>query len=306
MFEHLLQSAQDLWAQLGGATMIALRITLIAIAAWVIVGVAHRAIRTFRERLSARMDDREAVKRAETLGRAARYLVSVVVTLITAILILSELGVSIAPILGAAGVVGLAIGFGAQSLVKDYFAGFFILLENQIRQGDVVKLGDHAGGVEEITLRYVRLRDYDGNVHFVPNGSITTVVNMTRGFANAVMDVGVAYREDVDEVMAVVKQVGAELRADPDFAPRILGDLEMAGVERLDDSAVVLRCRLRCAPSEQWGVKREFLRRVKRAFDTRGIEIPYPHLTLYPGVGKDGDAPAFALNSPRPGTAGTH
>ncbi len=127
------------------------------------------------------MDDREAVKRAETLGRVFRYLVAVVVSLMAGMLVLSEIGVSAAPILGAAGVVGLGVGFGAQSLVKDFFTGFFLLLQNQIRQGDVVKLGEHAGCVEEVTLRYVQLRDYDGNVHFVPNGTITTAVNMARG-----------------------------------------------------------------------------------------------------------------------------
>jgi small conductance mechanosensitive channel len=210
-------------------------------------------------------------------------------------LVLAELGVSVAPILGAAGVVGLAVGFGAQSLVKDYFTGFFILLENQIRQGDVVKLGDHAGLVEEITLRFVRLRDYEGNVHFIPNGEVKTVVNMSRGFAQSVIDVGIAYREDTDEAMQVMREVGAKMRADPAFAARLLDDLEIAGVERWDDSAVILRCRFRCAPLEQWSVRREFLRRLKHAFDAKGIEIPFPHVTVYAGQDKQGKAPALPL-----------
>jgi len=294
--EKLVEQLERLGASpFGGAALTALRILLIAIAAWVLIAVLQRAIRVVRSRIASRFDDAEAVKRAETLGRVFRYIVAIVVGAIAVMLILSELGISVAPILGAAGVVGLAVGFGAQSLVKDFFTGFFILFENQIRKGDVVKVADHSGLVEEVTLRYVRLRDYDGNVHFVPNGIITSVVNMSRGFAQSVIDVGIAYRESIDEAIAVMRDVGSELRNDPAFAARILDDLEIAGVDRWDDSAVVLRCRFKVAPLEQWGVRREFLRRLKNEFDVRGIEIPYPHLTLYAGVSKDGSAPAFSV-----------
>jgi small conductance mechanosensitive channel len=284
-------------ANWNAGALTALRVVLIAAAAWIALAVLHRLTRLFRERLTARMEDREQIKRAETLGRAFRYAVSVIVSLMAAMLVLAELGVSVAPILGAAGVVGIAVGFGAQSLVKDYFTGFFILLENQMRQGDVVRIADRSGLVETITLRYVRLRDYEGNVHYVPNSLITTVSNMSRGFAQAVLDVGIAYREDIDEAFAVMREVAAGLRADPAFGPRILEDLEVAGVERWDDSAVVLRARLRTAPLEQWAVRREFLWRLKKAFDARRIEIPYPHLTIYAGEGKDGAAPAFQVLS---------
>jgi small conductance mechanosensitive channel len=285
---------------MGGAATTTLRIVGILVICWIGIVVLQRAIRAFRVRLASRLDDREAVKRAETLGRVFRYLAAVVVTLVGGMLVLAELGISVAPILGAAGVVGLAVGFGAQSLVKDYFTGFFLLLENQIRQGDVVKLGDHAGFVEEVTLRFVQLRDYDGYVHFVPNGQIDTVVNLSRGYAQAVMDIGVAYREDTDAVVAVMKQVGATLRDDESFALRILGDLDVAGVERWDDSAVVIRCRFKCAPLEQWGVRREYLRRLKQAFDEHGIEIPFPHLTVYAGQDKQGQAPELPLRVVRP------
>jgi small-conductance mechanosensitive channel len=295
MNPNLTNILDQLWARLGGAGATALRITLILLLAWLAILVLQRAIRSFRVRIAARLDDREAVKRAETLGRVFRYLAAVVVSLIAGMLVLGELGVSVAPILGAAGVVGLAVGFGAQSLVKDYFTGFFLLLENQIRQGDVVNLGDHGGLVEEVTLRHVRLRDYDGHVHFVPNGQIDTVVNLSRGFAYAVIDVGVAYREDVDDVMRVMREVGASLQGDAPFVARILAPLEVAGVERWDDSAVVLRCRFKCAPLEQWGVRREYLRRLKQAFDAQGIEIPFPHLTVYAGENRNGEAPALPL-----------
>ena len=296
MNESWLDATTRLWAGMGGAALSTLRIVIIVGVAWVAIAAAQRVIRTFRIRIASRFDDRESVQRAETLGRVFRYLAAVVISLIAGMLVLGEIGISVAPILGAAGVAGLAVGFGAQSLVKDYFTGFFLLLENQIRQGDVVKLGDHAGQVEVVTLRFVQLRDYDGNVHFVPNGQITSVINMTRGFSNAVIDAGVAYREDIDEVIAVMQEVGAGLRADPAFASRLLADLEVAGVERWEASAVVIRCRFKCVALEQWTVKREFLRRLKLAFDERGIEIPFPHLTVYAGQDKLGQSPSLPLS----------
>jgi moderate conductance mechanosensitive channel len=290
-----LDTARQLWGSMGGAASTALRIVVILAAAWVLIGVLQRAIRAFRIRIANRFDDREAVKRAETLGRVFRYVTAVVVSLIAGMLILGEIGISVAPILGAAGVVGLAVGFGAQSLVKDYFTGFFILLENQIREGDVVKLDGHSGLVEVVTLRFVQLRDYDGNVHFVPNGSITTVINMSRGYAQAVIDVGVAYRENTDAVVKVMRDVGRAMRADDAFAKRILDDLEVAGVERWDDSAVVIRCRFKVVPLEQWAVRREYLRRLKIAFDDLGIEIPFPQMALHvPALRPEDAGPAKA------------
>lgn len=293
----LVESVARFWSGLNVGTAAALRIALILAMAWLLMRVLHKATHLFRDRVAARVDDRETVKRIETLARVGRYLAGVLVALLAGTLVLSELGISVAPILGAAGVVGLAVGFGTQSLVKDYFTGLFLLLENQIREGDVVKLGEHAGLVEVVTLRYVQLRDYDGNVHFVPSGEISTVVNFSRGHAYAVMDIGVSYREDVDVVMDVMRDTGARMRADPAFEPLILEPLEIAGVERWDDSAVIIRCRFKCAPLQQWTVRRECLRRLKRAFDERGIEIPFPHLTLYAGRDKDGQAPAWPVRA---------
>jgi len=279
------------WATVGGAATSALRITLVVTIAWVARRALTQAIALFRDRVAGQIDDPEHSKRAETLSRAFRYIVTVVVSVVTVMVVLGELGVSVAPILGAAGVVGLAVGFGAQSLVRDYFTGFFLLLENQVRAGDIVKLSsEHAGLVENVTLRYVQLRDYEGRVHFVPNGQITTVINMTRGFSFAVMDIGVAYRENVDEVMAVMLAVARELRADPEFGARIVEDLEMAGVDQWTDSAVVIKCRFKVVALSQWVVRREYLRRLKNAFDAHGIEIPYPHLTVYAGRDKAGAA----------------
>lgn len=279
----------------AGATIF--RIMLILLLASVAGHLLRKLIRLLRERLTRNMDDPENVKRAETLGRASRYVVTVVIFAITVMLILSELGISIAPILGAAGVVGLAVGFGAQSLIKDYFNGFFMLLENQIRQGDVVDAGGKSGTVEEFTLRYVRLRDYDGNVHFVPNGLISIVTNKGRGFAKSVIDVGVAYREDVDEALAIMAGVGAQMRRDDIFGPKILEDIEIVGVDQWADSAVMLRCRFTVQPLEQWSVRREYLKRLKQAFDEKGVEIPFPHLTIYAGQLKNGLAPPHRVLS---------
>ena len=279
----------------SGLTQTTVRIAVILLLAWLVATILRRAIRLLRSRIESRIDDREALKRAETLTRVFKYIVTVAVTLVAGMMVLSEVGVSLAPILGAAGIAGVAIGFGAQSLVKDFFSGFFILFEDQIRTGDVVRIATHSGVVEEITLRHTRLRDYDGNVHYVPNGMIDSVVNMSRGFANAVMDVGVAYREHLDEVYAVLRETARRMRADDEFGPRILDDLEIAGVERWDSSSVVVRCRFKVVALEQWSVRREFLRRLKSAFDAAGIEIPFPHLTVYAGQDKDGAAPAFNL-----------
>jgi small conductance mechanosensitive channel len=286
----------ELYAVLGawrGPAAAVGRIALILAGTWIAQVVASRLIRTFREHITARMTGVEEIRRAETLGRAFRYVASVVIGMLGGVLVLAELGVSVAPILGAAGVVGLAIGFGAQSLVKDYFTGIFLLVENQITRGDVVQVADKSGLVEDLTLRYVQLRDYDGNVHFVPNGLISTVTNMSREHAYAVVDVGIAYREDIDDALDVMRKVAEELATDPSFADRLLAPFEVAGVERWDESAVVLRGRFKVRPLEQWNVRREYLRRLKYLFDAAGIEIPYPHVTLYAGVDKEGRSPPF-------------
>ena len=272
-----------------------LRILFVLAIAWVVLRLIRRMIGAFKRFALRRADDPESVRRVETLARVIRYVATVILIIAVVMEILHLLGISIAPLLGAAGVVGIAVGFGAQSLVKDYFTGFFLLLENQIRVGDFVAVGGERGLVEEITLRHVRLRAMDGTVHFIPTGLIDKVSNMSLEFSRALIDVGVAYREDLDEVFQAIRDTGAELRADPEFGPKILEDLELLGVENWADSAVVIRARFKVVPLEQWNVRREFLRRLKKTFDARGIEIPYPHLTLYPGRGKDGSAPPLRL-----------
>lgn len=268
----------------GQAAIRLLRITGILLGAWILAMLLRRVTKAFRVQMGRRVSTPEQVNRVETLGRVVRYAMTVVVTMVAAVLVLSELGISVAPILGAAGVVGVAIGFGAQNLVKDYFSGLFLLIENQMSVGDVVTIAGLSGQVEEITLRHVRLRDHNGHVHYISNGLITTVTNKTQVFAYAVMDVGVAYRENVESVLEVMRDVGAGLAADSAFSDAILEPLEILGVESLGDSAVVLRCRIKVRASQQWNVRREYLRRVKAAFDSQGIEIPFPHMTVYAGA----------------------
>ena len=271
------------------------RIVVILVLAWALQIVAARLIRLFRIYMSRRTGGDE-VARIETLARVFRNLAGVVIVLVAGMLILGEVGISVAPILATAGVAGIAIGFGAQTLVKDYFSGFFLLLDDQVRQGDVVEIAGKGGLVEEVTLRYVRLRDLEGHVHFVPNSEISVVTNRTREYATALIEVGIAYREDPEQAFAVMRKVADGMRADPDWRDRVVADLEVLGVETWADSAVVLRARVRVVPAiQQWNVKREFLKRLKKAYDDAGIEIPYPHLTIYAGQNKDGSAPPFHL-----------
>ena len=278
----------------GPATTL-LHVIIILALSWLAMRVVRKGLARLHAHMQQDLDDSERIKRLDTLERVFRYVATVVISLIGTMLVLSELGISIAPILATAGVLGIAVGFGAQSLVKDYFTGLFLLLEDQVRVGDVVEVAGKSGLVEEITLRYIRLRDYEGSVHTIPNGIVDTVSNRSRGFAYAVIDIGIAYREDVDEVYELMRGVAAAMRADPELGQKIVEDLEIAGVDQWADSAVMIRCRFRVKPLEQWGVRRAFLYRLKQAFDAAGIEIPYPHLTLYAGEDKKGSAPPLRV-----------
>ena len=266
----------------------AARVFIILLIAWVLQAIAARLIRLFRAYMQRRITGADEVARIETLARVFRNTAAVLIVLVAGMLILGELGISVAPILATAGVAGIAVGFGAQSLIKDYFNGFFLLLDDQVRQGDVVEVAGKGGLVEEVTLRYVRLRDLDGHVHYVPNGEIKLVTNRTRGYATPVIDVPIAYAEDVEQVMQVIRETAAALRADPQWSARIVEDLELIGMDRWADSSVVLRARFKVVPPiQQWNVKREYLRRLKQAFDERGIEIPFPQLTVHAPLEKN-------------------
>lgn len=258
-----------------------LNMLLILIAAWIVLGLTRRLIRLFRLRMITKSDDIERKKQIETLARVFGYISSVVISVVTFMLLLSELGISIAPILATAGVAGIAIGFGAQSLVKDYFTGFVMLIENQIRQGDLIEVAGKTGVVEEVNLRYVRLRDGNGSVHFVPNSSITTVTNQSREFAFAVMDIGISYSTPIETAYRIIRETGAIMREDAFLAPKILDDLDILGIDQWADSAIIIRVRIKVVALEQFLIRREFLKRLKVAFDMNGIEIPFPQRVVH-------------------------
>ena len=238
---------------------------------------------------------KEASQKMKTLVPMIRTAINIAAGFIGGIVILDRIGVNTTPILAGAGIVGLAIGFGSQTLVKDLINGLFILFEESIRVGDYVDVGKDEGTVEAVGLRTVKLRDLSGNVHVVPNSSINAVMNYSKEFSRTVIDVGVAYREDVDEVMDIIREVGEEMRNDPEYSKNILEPIEVFGLQKFDDSAIVIRARLTTKPLKQWGLKREFNRRIKKVFDQRGIEIPFPHRTVYMGEPKRGPAPPLQV-----------
>jgi small-conductance mechanosensitive channel len=242
--------------------------------AWLLQAIAARLIRVFRGYMSRRTSAADELRRIDTVGSAFRYFATVVVALVAGTLVLGELGISVAPILATAGVAGIAIAFGAQSLIKDYFTGFFLLLEDQIREGDVVEIGGKAGEVEEVTLRYVRLRDGDGFVYFVPNGEIKMVINRTRIYAYAVIDAAISGQQDVEPAFGAMRDVGEDLRNDPQFKSLILEHVEILGVERWELWGLALRCRIKVLAHARDSVRREFLRRLVSAFESRGVKTP--------------------------------
>ncbi len=225
------------------------------------------------------IEEREA--RSHTLVQAFKQTATAAILIGGVLVLLQESGIPVGPLIGGAAFLGVAVAFGAQNLIKDFFQGFMILLENQYKLNDVIAIGPHSGLLESISLRTTTLRGGDGTLHFIPNGQITVVSNMTHGWSRALFELGVAYREDTDRVVEVIKELGAELRRDPAFSPFIRDDLEMLGVESFEDSAVVLKFFILTAPIKQWTVRREMLRRIKRRFDELGIEIPFPHRTNY-------------------------
>ncbi|MCP5201891.1 MAG: mechanosensitive ion channel [Gammaproteobacteria bacterium] len=237
----------------------------------------------------------DASGRARTLLPLLRNGAMVVIVAVALLMVFSELGIDITPLLAGAGVFGLAIGFGAQNLVKDVITGMFILIEDTLSIGDIVDVGGTVGMVESMTIRTMRLRDLDATVHTIPFGEVSTISNMTKDYAYALMDIGVAYREDVDAVIEVMRAVAEEMRDSDDYGRHILEPLEVMGLDSFADSAVVIRIRLMTTPLERWWIKREYQRHLKRRFDELDIEIPFPHQTLYFGVDKDGEAPAARL-----------
>jgi small-conductance mechanosensitive channel len=237
----------------------------------------------FRKRKGGAQDVAEVEKQVDTLLGIVRTVARITIWSMIVMIMLRKLGVDIAPLIAGAGIAGLAVGFGAQELVRDVISGFFMLLENQIRKGDVAIINGTGGLVEDISLRTITLRDLAGVVHVIQNGKVNSLSNMTKEWSAMVFDVGVAYKEDTDNVVAVMTAVAADMQQDDAFKHLILEPMEIFGVDAFADSAVVIKARIKTRPISQWAVGREYRRRLKKAFDEQGIEIPFPHRTVYWG-----------------------
>jgi len=266
-----------------------LRIFILLLFSW----VAMKLLQKFLYRLEKNLTKKsmaegeppsESAKRIETIIRLLRQACLLALWLTVGLVVLKEFGIEIGPIIASAGIVGLAVGFGAQNLVRDIIAGFFMILENQIRVGDVAILNGTGGLVEEINFRTTVLRDLGGVVHIFPNGTITTLSNLTNNWSAYVFEIGVAYKENTDHVIEVMHEVGKTMRADQKFGKAMLEDLDIFGVDKFSDSSVIIKGRIKTKPIQQWVVGREFLRRVKLAFDKNNIEIPFPHRSIYVGT----------------------
>lgn len=233
--------------------------------------------------------------RVQTLLPIARNVANCVILTLLGITFISELGINIMPLLAGAGVIGFAVGFGAQTFIKDLITGFIIIFEDLVQVGDVVIVGGKGGLVEKITIRKIQLRGLDGVVYTVPYSEITVIENMTKEYSYYLFNIGVAYRESPDEVIDVLKSIGKEMQEDENYKEKILEPIEILGVDGFADSAVMIKARIKTLPIKQWEIGREFNRRMKYRFDELGIEIPFPHQTLYFGQDKQGDAPTAKI-----------
>jgi small conductance mechanosensitive channel len=259
------------------------RIAALLVLAFVVIRILSSVIvRAEREMtVGTGLDALERRKRAQTLASVVRRALSALIWTTAILIVLRELDVDITPVLTGAGIVGLAIGFGAQTLVRDVISGFFLIIEDQVRVGDVALVNGTGGLVEQINLRTIVLRDAEGAVHVIPNGEIKTLSNKTKDYSYYVIDLGVDYGEDTDRVVTAVEQAAAELAIDPVHGPNILAPIEVMGVDDFKESSVTMKFRIKTVPLKQWDVGRELRRRIKRTFDLQGIRIPAPQLEVH-------------------------
>jgi len=277
-------------------TEVAIRMGARILLIWVLAWLAYRVVRLAARRIENAVDDGDdsvttlRERRGRTISQLLRSVGRVAIFVI-ALLLTFNLFIDIGPILAGAGILGLAVSFGAQSLVKDVISGFFILSENQFAIGDVIEAGGKSGVVEKMTLRVVVLRDLEGRMHVIPNGEIKVVSNMTRGWSRAVVDVGVAYGEDVDRALAVVRDEASGFSGDKSWISQLDGAVEVPGIESLGDSSIVIRSLIRTQPGSQWSAAREYRRRIKNRFDREGIEIPFPQRVIHNAAPPDTPVP---------------
>ncbi|MGH9347231.1 MAG: mechanosensitive ion channel family protein [Vicinamibacterales bacterium] len=260
-----------------------LRIGVIWVAAYFVIRIGSAAARRFEREMSygTGLDVIERTKRAQTLSRLLQKTLTIVVGAIAVLMVLRELDIDITPVLTGAGIAGLAIGFGAQTLVRDIISGFFLILEDQVRVGDVAVVNGQGGLVEELNLRTIVLRDYDGTVHVFPNGEVKTLANKSKDFSYYVIDIGMEYGDEPDRVIAAMRDAAASMTDDPLFKPNILEPLEVAGVDAFAESQVTIRARIKTVPLKQWEIGRELRRRIYLTLKERNISIPYAHITVH-------------------------
>jgi len=262
--------------------VIVIAVVALKVTSWIANKIDRKVIE------SGELKPSEGVKRRRTLTNLVKYSINTLILLVTVITILHEIGVDITPILAGAGIMGIVIGLGTQNLMRDVLGGMFVLMEHQYNVDDVISAAGVTGKVEKVTLRMTQLRDVEGSVHFVPNGQASVVTNLTKEWTRAKLDVGVAYKENVDRVIAVLKEVGEEMGADPEWQSFLLDPAEVPGVQLLGESGVQVRIFFKTQPDQKWNVTRELRRRIKNRFDVEGIEIPFPHRTVYFGTGETG------------------
>jgi len=260
----------------------ALRILGLAVAAYILIRISRAGARRLEREMSrgTGLDVIERTKRAQTLGRTLQKTLSIVVAGMAGLMILRELDIDITPVLTGAGIAGLAIGFGAQTLVRDVISGFFLILEDQVRVGDVAIVNGQGGLVEEVNLRTIVLRDEAGTVHIFPNGDVKTLANMSKDFSYFVLTLNVGYDQDVDRAIDATRDAAATLMDDPDFRPHILEPLEVYGIDAFGPGEFVVKGRIKTVPQKQWVVGRELRKRIARTFAERGIEMARPAATL--------------------------
>ena len=259
-----------------------LRIAVIAIAAYVVIRAGSAATRRFEREMSTGtgLDVVERTKRAQTFARLLQRTLSIVVAAMAGLMILRELDIDITPVLTGAGIAGLAIGFGAQTLVRDVLSGFFMIFEDQVRVGDVVKVNGQGGLVEEVNLRTIVLRDEQGAVHIFPNGEVKTLSNMSKDFSYYVITVGVEFDDDVERATDAMAEAAAGLMREAEYKPYILAPLEIFGVDAFEAGQLVIKARIKTVPLKQWMVGRELRKRIARVFNQRGIRMPTPRMVV--------------------------
>jgi small conductance mechanosensitive channel len=287
------------WAGAGGQAFLGLlgRVAVLAVVfVAALEGVGALIRRAMGNLIAGAREPRRAAQ-LRTLSPLLRGVVQGIIFLIGSMMLLSQLGVQIGPLIAGAGVAGIAIGFGAQSLVKDVLTGFFLIVEDIVSVGDTVCIAGSKGDVESMTLRTIRLRDFDGSLHIFPYGEAQVIHNQTKAFSYAVIDLHISYSSDVDGALATMGEVGAGLRRDPTLGPKILADMEVLGVENLKESGLQLRGRIKTRTGADSGVTREFNRRIKAAFDDKGVSMSSPHMRL---VLPEGVEPGDALTARSP------